>query len=315
MPDPRVAASVNQRLLNASRTIGIPHEALLRRYVFERLLHRIAGSEHAGDLCLKGAMSFLAVTGDIRRPTKDMDFLGRLDQPAEETLAMFKAIAAIPPKVDDGLEFFVDDFSQETIKESAERPGTRIHGVVGLGNARIKLKLEVAYGDVLTPGAVQMEYPTLLDAFEPPRILVTSKETMLAEKFEAVCSLGERNTRFKDFHDIRGLARMVELDGGLAAEALRATFANRGTTLPECDPVAFTPAFAEAGQRGWSAYQRKQGLRDGQRFEQLVEEIRPLVMGLVERARTGGTDATWTPGAGWNEGPATEADTRAFVPF
>lgn len=315
MPDPRVEKSVLQRILNASQRIGVSHDLMLRRYVFERLLHRVAASPYAGELCLKGAMSFLAVTGDVRRPTKDMDFLGRTAMPAADTLAMFREIAAIDPGVDDGLTFLVDGFSTETIKGGADQPGTRVNGVVKLGSARVTLKLEVAYGDVLTPGAVRMTYPTVLDAFEAPTVLVVSKETMLAEKFEAVCSLGERNTRFKDFQDIRGLSRLVALDGALAAEAMRATFANRGTPLPESDPVALTGAFDEAGERGWSAYLRKQGVRDGQRFSDLVREIRPLVMGLAEAARTGTAPGTWVPGEGWSEALAPEPEARAFVSF
>jgi predicted nucleotidyltransferase component of viral defense system len=313
MPELRTAISINQRLVNASKKLGVSHELLLRRYVFERLLHRISLSPHAGDLCLKGAMSFLAVTGDVRRPTKDMDFLGRRSMPSDDTLSMFRAIAAMAPDVDDGLDFHVDGFSTEVIKGGSDQPGTRVNGIVRLGNARINLKVEIAYGDVLTPGAVGMEYPTLLDGFDAPRILVVSKETMLAEKFEAVCSLGERNTRFKDFHDIRGLSRLVALDGAIAAEAMRATFANRGTPLPVADPVAFTSDFADAGQRGWSAYLRKQGVRDGQKFADLVDEIRPLVMGLAARALGADRDGAWVPGEGWAAAPA--EDDRTFMPF
>lgn len=314
MPDPRVAASVNQRLLNESRKIGISHDLLLRRFVFERLLWRLQHSPHARELCLKGAMSFLAVTGDVRRPTKDMDFLGRRSLPMGETLDMLRQVASVPAPSADGIAFFPDDFSAEAIQERSEQPGIRIHGVAGIGNSRIKLKLEIAYGDVLTPAAVGMTYPTVLDAFEAPRILVVSKETMLAEKFEAVCSLGDRNTRFKDFHDIRGLARTVVFDASLAAAAMRATFENRGTPIPETDPVAFSPAFLEDGQRGWSAYLRKQNIRDQQGFGQLVDEIRPLVMGLAGMARVGLAEGAWRPGTGWSPSDP-EPDHRAFVPF
>lgn len=313
MPGPNVAASIAQRLLNASRALGISHELLVRRYVFERLLWRLQHSPHAGELCLKGAMSFLAVTGDLRRPTKDMDFLGRDGMAPGDALAMFREIALVQPDEDDGLRFDADGFAGEAIKEHHEQPGSRIHGIAWLGHSRVRLKLEVAYGDVLTPGAVMMDYPTVLANTPPPRILVISKETMLAEKFEAVCSLGERNTRFKDFYDIRGLARATTLDGGVAAEALSRTFANRGTPLPTEMPVAFLPGFEGAGQRGWAAFKLKQGLKDAQPFPELVAEIAPLVMGLAARALSGDAQGSWSPGKGWTE--ARDQEERAVLPF
>ncbi len=313
MPGPNVAASIAQRLLNASRALGISHELLVRRYVFERLLWRLQHSPYAGELCLKGAMSFLAVTGDLRRPTKDMDFLGREGMAPADALAMFREVAMVQPEVDDGIRFDAESFVGEAIKEHHEQPGSRIHGVAWLGHSRVRLKLEVAYGDVLTPGAVLMDYPTVLANTPPPRILVVSKETMLAEKFEAVCALGERNTRFKDFYDIRGLARATSLDAGLAAEALARTFANRGTPLPTETPAAFLPGFEGAGQRGWAAFKLKQGMRDPQPFRELVAEIEPLVMGLAERALSGHPHGTWSPGTGWTEERAN--DDRAVLPF
>ena len=313
MPVPNVAASIGQRLLNASRALGISHELLMRRYVFERLLWRLAHSPYAGDLCLKGAMSFLAVTGDVRRPTKDMDFVGREAMPVADTLEAFRRIALVEPDEDDGLRFVADGFTGEAIKEHHEQTGTRIHGIAMLGHSRVRIKLEIAYGDVLTPGAVMMDYPTVLATSAPPRILVVSKETMLAEKFEAVCALGERNTRFKDFYDIRGLCRAATLDAGTAAEALAKTFAYRGTPLPTDLPAAFLPGFAGAGQRGWAAFNLKQGMRDPQSFADLVEEIAPLVMGLSERALSGCPEGRWVPGEGWCGEP--EPDGRLVLPF
>lgn len=48
-------------------------------------------------------------------------------------------------------------------------------------------------------------YPALLD-FGAPQVWAYSRETALAEKFEARVSLGRNNSRMKDFFDIHTLS-------------------------------------------------------------------------------------------------------------
>jgi hypothetical protein len=320
MADFGIIASVRHRLVNATKVTGVPNEILMRRYAFERMLVRMVETGHGEEFCLKGAMAFAAVTGDARRPTRDMDFSGRTPLGPDETLDIWRAIAAHSPAEDDGLTFLVETFRSEGIQEGSDEPGVRILGDARLGTARIPLKIEVSYGHALTPGAVRMEYPTILEGSSSPTILCYSKETMLAEKFEAACSLGVRTSRFKDFYDIRGLARSVDFDGPLLAQALRNTFERRGTPLPETDPDVFHADFADEGQRGWTVFLRKQGFKDGQTYPELVAEIRPLVMGAARMARDPGDAARWIPGTGWEAVPdqgndAAPEEDRSFTPF
>jgi hypothetical protein len=148
----------------------------------------------------------------------------------------------------------------------------------------------------------------------PPRVLCYSAETILAEKFEAICSLGTFNSRFKDFYDIREISRRVDFDGAIAAEAFRNTFSRRGTALPSENPASFQPDFEAIGERGWRAFQRRQGFVDAQSFAELVAEITPLVMGVVSLAKGQEGLPYWKPGNGWVNAPRPD-DARTFESF
>ena len=84
------------------------------------------------------------------------------------------------------------------IREEASYGGLRVtlHG--RLRNARCPVQLDVGYGDAVTPGPEEAVYPTLLDDLPAPRLRVP-RETVVAEKLEAIASLGMTNSRMKDY--------------------------------------------------------------------------------------------------------------------
>jgi len=89
-----------------------------------------------------------------------------------------------------------------------------------------------------------------------PQLRGYARETVIAEKFEAITSLGRDNTRMKDFHDIWILSRAFSFDGDRLARAITATFARRGTPIPTAPPDALTPAFAADDRKRaqWTAF-------------------------------------------------------------
>jgi len=296
-----LSASRRSLLQNQANKLGISNELIMRRYVFERFLDRLAASGHRDDLVLKGAMALIGVTGAFNRPTKDMDMLGVKPLSTQEALDLIRHVASVVPAADDAVEFVPSSFQASVINEASDEPGTRIMGEARIGNARIPLKIEISHGQAMTPGAVMMDYPTVLGGMSAPRILVYSKETMLAEKFEAIVSLGTHISRFKDFYDVRQLSRRLGFEGAVAAEAFRNTFGNRGTAIPTAEPAAFDPTFvASDGQRGWSSFLRKQQIKDSSPFGEVIEEIRPFVMEIAAMARGDAPERAWAPGHGWS---------------
>ena len=122
---------------------------------------------------------------------------------------------------------------------------------------RAYMQIDMGFGDVVTPSVVATEYPTILD-HDPPRLNGYSRETTVAEKFEAMVKLGQLNSRIRDFFDIWLLARQFDFEGRNLADAVRRTFENRGTPV-NIEPVALTPEFASdaAKQTQWSGFCRK----------------------------------------------------------
>lgn len=224
-----IAASVRVKLLNVANTSKRAFDVVLLQYLQERFLYRLAQSQHRSKLILKGALMFRAYGIPITRPTKDIDFLGQAIGPKVITLEpMMKQILEI--HCGDGVIFNADSVSITPIKEDADYEGLRIFIEGKLDSARKKLQIDIGFGDLVTEGPHEMDYPVILD-MPAPRLMVYSRETAIAEKFEAIVRLGTANSRMKDFYDIRYLAENEEFNALGLSVAIRQTFSHRGTDL------------------------------------------------------------------------------------
>ena len=89
---------------------------MLTQYAIERLLYCIAESEYAARFVLEGAVLFAIWTGEVHRPTRDLDLLGFGDSGAGELARVFRSLcAATHPN--DGLTFSADTVQVEPIRE------------------------------------------------------------------------------------------------------------------------------------------------------------------------------------------------------
>ena len=249
-----VAASVRDRLLNQARTAGADAQLLATRYVIERLLYRLSISPYKEHFVLKGAMLFPAWTGDVVRPTRDLDLLGYGDNAPEALAEAFKAIACQETD-DDGVVFDADGLTARAMREEQTYSGVRIKTVARIGRARYPVQVDIGFGDAVTPEPDELDYPTLLD-FAAPRLRAYPRTTVVAEKFEAMVRFGLGSTRIKDFYDLIVLSRLFEFEGPVLADAIRATFDRRGTEIPSGVPPALSPEFAQKpeGARLWRQF-------------------------------------------------------------
>lgn len=255
-----LAASVHQRLLNIGRKTGADPNYLFSRYVMERFLYRLASSEHDKDFVLKGAMLFMAWTGKTYRPTFDLDLLGYGEDSAERIAAVFRKLC-VQEVEPDGLVFDAKSVNIEPIREGQEYQGQRVTLVAFLGRARIPVQVDIGFGDVITPKAERIDFPTILD-FPPPHIRAYPRETVIAEKLHAMTVLGITNSRMKDFFDIYVLAKDFEYDGATLTNAIKATFKRRKTGIPKETPLALTDEFGRDTVKTvqWNAFLRKGGI-------------------------------------------------------
>lgn len=251
------AASVRQRLLNYARSGGQDFMFVLRTFAIERLLYRLSRSPYVDNFVLKGAMLFKLWTGDFHRQTRDIDVLAFKSETIGSLKAVFKEISQIS-FTDDGLTYLSDTVNVDEIREEQQYGGLRVTLTAMLGSAKIKLQVDCGFGDVITPDPIVTNFPTLLD-FPAPRLLTYPKETVVAEKLEAITRLGLVNSRMKDFYDIWVLASDFPFSGQTIASAIENTFNRRKTPLPTGTPEAFQPSFIQnpLKQTQWQAFVRK----------------------------------------------------------
>jgi len=252
-----MAASVKARLTDLGRKQGEDFQLVLTRYAIERLLYRLARSPHAGEFVLKGAMLFRLWADSPHRPTRDLDLLGRGDPSVERLAAVFRDVCGAAVE-DDGLAFDPATVTAGRIKEDQEYEGVRVGCVANLGQARIDLQVDVGFGDAVTPAPVTVRYPGLLD-LPTPELAAYPRETVVAEKFQAMVMLGIANSRMKDFFDVWVLARGFGFAGSVLADAIRATFARRKTPVPTAPPLALTTEFGtdKGKMTQWAAFLKK----------------------------------------------------------
>ena len=240
-PIANMAASVRQRLLTVARERQEDFGLVLTKYGLERVLYRISQSKYRESFVLKGALLFELWLQQRYRPTRDADFLARGENNPERFVNVFQEICDLQVE-DDGLRFDADMVTAERITEDAHYEGVRVKFVAYLENARIPIQIDLGFGDVVTPGTVETEIPSVL-GLPKAKLQSYPRESVVAEKFEAMVSLGLANSRMKDFYDLLSLSRELTFKGSVLSEAIQKTFARRGTPLPSGMPVAFTPEF------------------------------------------------------------------------
>jgi predicted nucleotidyltransferase component of viral defense system len=286
MSNPRegLARSVQVRLARHAREIGVDPNLVLTRYAVERFLYRLSRSPHAERFVLKGALLMLVWLGEGLRPTSDADLLGFGDL-TEESLALIIRDVAAQAVEADAVGFDAESVRVEPIRAEDDYGGWRATIQARVGAARITVQVDVGFGDAVTPAPQWLDYPGLLN-LPRPRLRAYPRETVIAEKLHAIVRFGTRNSRLKDYFDIRALAQEGSVDARLLADAISATFERRATEVPKEVPAGLLDSFAEesGAQAQWMAFLARNRLA-GPPFAEAVLEIRALVLAPLRVAR------------------------------
>ena len=295
------AASVRQRLLNYARTSGQDFIFILRTFAMERLLYRLSRSRYADNFVLKGAMLFKLWTGNFYRQTRDIDMLALKSETIESLKAVFHEISQISFAAD-GLTYLSDTLNVGEIREEKQYGGLRVTLLAMLGSARVHLQVDCGFGDVITPDPIVTDFPTLLD-FQAPRLQTYPRETVVAEKFEAIVRFGIANSRMKDFYDLWALASDFSFSGRIIAAAIQNTFNRRRTPFPTETPEAFQASFIQnpLKQTQWQAFVRKTILVKVEKdLGKTIEFVRTFLLPPIESiVKTKPFEMTWPAGGPW----------------
>jgi len=274
-----IAASVKQKLLNKAKEGGRPFSEVLQYYVMERFLFRLSRSTHKECFILKGALMLQAWQSPALRPTMDIDMLGITSNEIDNIISQIKDTASVKYEAD-GLLFDTDTITAEEITEEADYKGVRVSLFAFLDKAKIKFHIDIGFGDIIHPGVGELELPTVLD-MPAPKLLGYSKESAIAEKFQAMVKLGIINSRMKDFYDIWLLSRQYEFDKETLAEAIELTFENRETEIPD-EIVAFSEEFIQEKQVQWTAFRKRLGQEHiPEDFTEVVWAVRDFLLSTL----------------------------------
>jgi len=294
-------ASVAARLLNRARQSGDDYQTLLTSFCLERFLYRLGVSSVRERFVLKGAMLLRVWSDQPYRATRDLDLLRRGEGSSDAIRADLAAIcaAAVAP---DGIDFDGDGMRIDAIRTAEEHAGTRATLPARCGSARLSLQIDVGNGDSVWPAPLLCVYPGLLD-FPTPEVLAYPRETVVAEKLEAVVVLGDRNSRIKDFFDLHYLAGHFEFDRATLAEAVGRTFARRGTPIPAEEPIGLTSAYWENPSRPAEvrSFARRAGLVvPDQPADEFVTRLGAFLLPVLDDLHHGERrKGTWSAGGPW----------------
>ncbi len=296
-----VPESIRARLLNLSRDRHEDFNLTLSRYVAERFLYRLGRSAFRERHVLKGAMLLTVVLDDLRyRTTRDVDVLRNGAINRESIHADISAICAVDGGPD-GLRFDASQLILEEIRERNRYRGMRIKVPAALGSARITLQIDMGFGDAVYPTPTTLAIKSLLD-LDGPQVLAYPLEAVIAEKLEAMVSIGMLTSRMKDFYDIYAIASVRTLEAGPLVTSIRTTFQRRGTILPNSVPPVLSAAMPDDPSKvtQWAAFLRRIGRTAEELPLSRVVARAEEFLRVVWDATLADSVSVWSPESGWH---------------
>lgn len=250
-------------------------------YAIERTIYRLSISPYNERFTLKGGIFLYALFDkQFSRVTRDIDLLGQyISNDINEISNVFREIFSI--SCDDALMFDLNSLSVDSITEFKEYHGVNVNIIAFLDRTKIPVSIDVGFGDIVYPNRIKMEFPSLL-SMEEPIVYAYSLYSAIAEKFEAIVSLGYINSRYKDYYDIYVLASEFNLSGELLKEAVVETFSHRNTGFK--DMVVFEKTFINDSLREsrWNAFIKKKKAMINLTFKETMSTIEILLEPIVD---------------------------------
>ena len=164
-PIKNMGASVRARLLAIAKARNQPFDLLLTRYTLERFLYRLSTSAHRDRFVLKGAMLLVAVLDDPFRPTRDLDLLGFGDSTPDGITQAFRDICALD--FNDAVVFDTTTIAVDRIRDDTAYGGLRIKTDAVVDGARVRVLVDIGFGDAIEPGVVNIELRSCSTSLRP----------------------------------------------------------------------------------------------------------------------------------------------------
>lgn len=268
---------IKGRIKSVAKQNNADARTLMRIYMMERFLERLAQSEYRDNFIIKGGILVTAMIGVAHRSTMDIDTsMKNLNLSAEDALRVVNQVKDID--LDDGVSFEVKDVSN--IMDEMEYPGIRVTMNANVGKLITPLKIDISTGDVITPRAIEFNYDLLLED-RSISLWSYNLETILAEKLQTVLARGILNTRMRDFYDIRMLLDTYEdkINKAVLKDAFAATCKKRGTDhlQEQAEEIIKIIEANEQLQVLWRAYEKKYSYAADIDYASVISGVRKLM--------------------------------------
>ena len=268
---------IKGRIKSVAKQNNADARTLMRIYMMERFLERLARSEYRDNFIIKGGILVTAMIGVAHRSTMDIDTsMKNLNLSAEDALQVVNQVKDID--LDDGVSFEVKDVSN--IMDEMEYPGIRVTMNANVGRLITPLKIDISTGDVITPRAIEFNYDLLLED-RSISLWSYNLETILAEKLQTVLARGILNTRMRDFYDIRMLLDTYEdkVNKAVLKDAFAATCKKRGTDhlQEQAEEIIKIIEAHQQLQVLWRAYQKKYSYAAEIDYASVISGVRKLM--------------------------------------
>lgn len=267
---------VKGRIKNVAKENKADARTLMRIYMMERFLERVASSRFKDNFIIKGGMLVTAMVGVALRSTMDIDSsIKNQNLSVRDARRIVNEIKDID--LGDGVIFEIKEVSN--IMDEMEYPGIRFTMNAIMGKLVTPMKIDISTGDVITPAAVEYQYKLLLDN-RSISLWAYNLETILAEKLQTVLARGVLNTRMRDFYDIKTLLLIYEpnIDADILKKAFEATCKKRNTEQLKENALKIIAAIRDDKQLHmlWSSYQKKYPYAVDIGYEDIMESIKLL---------------------------------------
>ena len=247
---------------------------LIRTFIMERFLERVAVSPYRDKFILKGGMLVASMVGLEARATMDIDTtMQAMPLTIENARSVIEDILRVD--VQDGVSFTITKISD--IMEEHDYSGIRFMLEAALDKLRQAIKIDISTGDVITPHDVPYSYKLM---FEDRTLNLRSYnlETLLGEKLETIMARETANTRMRDFYDIHVLMQQAAIDHKVLHDAFMATSMKRNTTdmLPRFDSILEEVKADHAMRDMWNKYRRDNFFVGELTWDEVNENVRTL---------------------------------------
>ena len=275
----RTAAQLKAKIRNLSEGDSTKAQTLIRNFIMERFLERIALSQYRNNFILKGGMLVSAVVGLDTRATMDIDTTVKsLELSKDNAVKIVEEIIAV--EIPDGVHFTITKVSD--IMEEHDYPGIRFMLEATLDNLRQTIKIDISTGDIITPGAVEFSYNLMLED-RAISLWTYNLETLLAEKLETIMARGTANTRMRDFYDIHIISQQEPYDLVILKRAFLATSSKRNTTdqIPDFRIILATVESDGVMRRQWENFRKESFFIGELTWDEVMESVKLLAESVL----------------------------------